>query len=160
MTVLLDEMWRTAACRAPGVDPDVFFGLGTELARSLCRRCPIAGACLEFVTEHPQEFGVWAGLTPDERRNGDPPGARYCRTCSARFNVSVHDPFRKKCSTCVRSEEAKRQRVPVRGSFYCVNGHRQTTANTHVAADGSRKCRRCNSENTAGRRAAAKAGVA
>ena len=66
--------WREAALCAQ-TDPDVFFpppgGRGGEPARRICRRCPVKAECLEAALAKPQhedEYGVWGGTTPKERR--------------------------------------------------------------------------------------------
>lgn len=72
-----------AACR--GVDDEIFFPPGVdgshkgrpptarmdkdwEDARAVCRRCPVRLECLEFALATGQEYGMWGGLTPPERR--------------------------------------------------------------------------------------------
>lgn len=67
--------WRhLAACR--GEDPDLFFPIGTggpallqaEDAKDICnRRCPVRDACLLWALNH-AEFGVYGGMSEDERR--------------------------------------------------------------------------------------------
>ena len=66
--------WRDqAACR--DVDPDLFFPLGTsgaslpqiELAKQICRTCPVCGSCLRWALDHADD-GVWGGTTEEERR--------------------------------------------------------------------------------------------
>lgn len=67
--------WRhNAACRAE--DPDLFFPIGNtglallqiEEAKAVCRRCPVMEQCLQWALESGQDFGVWGGLSEDERR--------------------------------------------------------------------------------------------
>lgn len=61
-------------CRS--VDPETFFPVGTtgpaliqiELAKTFCSRCPITAECLDYALEHAIEFGVWGGMSEDERR--------------------------------------------------------------------------------------------
>lgn len=69
------KSWRhRAACR--GEDPELFWPLGNtaaavlqaEEAKAVCRRCPVAGACLREALDGNQQFGVWGGLGEDERR--------------------------------------------------------------------------------------------
>ncbi|MDL5199417.1 WhiB family transcriptional regulator [Streptomyces sp. ALI-76-A] len=69
------ENWREhAACRHE--DPDLFFPIGTtgpalvqqEQAKSVCRRCPVQGQCLEWALDTGQTIGVWGGTSEDERR--------------------------------------------------------------------------------------------
>jgi WhiB family redox-sensing transcriptional regulator len=69
-----DWQWQArAACQ--GADSSTFFlGEGNpakqlEAARAICADCPVFLECLEFATfTMPQEYGVWAGSTPEDRR--------------------------------------------------------------------------------------------
>lgn len=67
--------WRYhAACRDE--DPELFFPIGSsgpaltqiEEARQVCRRCPVATACLEWALDSDQDSGVWGGTSEEERR--------------------------------------------------------------------------------------------
>jgi WhiB family redox-sensing transcriptional regulator len=67
--------WRHgAACKDE--DPELFFPIGTtgpavfqtEEAKAVCRRCDVREQCLQWALETGQEFGVWGGLSEDERR--------------------------------------------------------------------------------------------
>jgi WhiB family redox-sensing transcriptional regulator len=67
--------WRTqAACRH--TDANLFFPAGStgaaveqiDMAKAVCRTCPVQGACLRFAYETNQEAGVWGGEDEDERR--------------------------------------------------------------------------------------------
>jgi WhiB family transcriptional regulator, redox-sensing transcriptional regulator len=67
--------WRNlAACL--GMDPELWFPLGTtgaaleqiQRAKAVCRRCPVAAQCLAWALDTRQTYGVWGGLTEDERR--------------------------------------------------------------------------------------------
>jgi WhiB family redox-sensing transcriptional regulator len=57
--------------------PDTFFPEGgeikrredTQIAKSLCQTCPIIEECTMYALEAREEFGIWGGLDPDERRN-------------------------------------------------------------------------------------------
>ena len=60
--------WRAkAACRDK--DPELFFPVGNtgaayqqiEEAKAVCRTCKVIDACLK-------DYGVWGGLSEDERR--------------------------------------------------------------------------------------------
>jgi WhiB family redox-sensing transcriptional regulator len=63
-----------AACRS--VDPDLFFPVGTgpdakaqiRQAKAICRACPLIGPCGRAVLDRAEHFGVWAAMTPEERR--------------------------------------------------------------------------------------------
>lgn len=165
------ETWRTeAACRDTAVDPDIFFNdsesfLGRSmsgLAKSVCARCPVVDICRAWVADHPQEFGVWAGMTTKERRMHLTPGARFCKDCGSRFNRPVTDPFRRQCPTCIRAESAKRQAqakaaaAQKPGSYWCKAGHELTAANVRLNVRG-KHCKQCNTEAQAKRRAEMKA---
>jgi WhiB family redox-sensing transcriptional regulator len=68
-----DLSWQAdAACR--GYDTEIFFRSGAPSWRalSLCRSCPVIADCYRYVEaiEKPgYRFGLWAGLTPHERRH-------------------------------------------------------------------------------------------
>lgn len=62
-----------AACKDV-TDPEVFFPHSTEerrleQARNYCRRCPIVRDCLAWALTNAEEHGVWAGTTPEQRKN-------------------------------------------------------------------------------------------
>jgi WhiB family redox-sensing transcriptional regulator len=58
--------------------PDAFFhdenndsaGLrwNYKIAKSLCADCPIRLECLEYAVAVDEQYGVWGGLSPSERR--------------------------------------------------------------------------------------------
>jgi WhiB family redox-sensing transcriptional regulator len=57
--------------------PDSFYPEGgeikrreeTQIAKSLCQTCPIIDDCRKYALEEKEEFGIWGGLDPEERRN-------------------------------------------------------------------------------------------
>jgi len=63
---------RRAACRK--VPTTLFFPAGNytrvaeEQAKTVCSSCPVRIPCLTFAIEHGEPFGVWGGLTAEERR--------------------------------------------------------------------------------------------
>ena len=63
--------WRDrGACR--DTDPEDFFPVGVnpaavESARATCRRCDVVADCLEWALEHDVQYGVWGGLSEQER---------------------------------------------------------------------------------------------
>jgi WhiB family redox-sensing transcriptional regulator len=94
----VDVNWRhQAACRSE--DPELFFPAGntqpaldqlTE-AKSVCRRCPAAGACLAWALHTDQRHGVWGGLSEEERHVV----RQHSRRISGRAHlalISVSDP--------------------------------------------------------------------
>lgn len=38
-----------------------------KVARSLCERCPVRLPCLDYALETGEKWGMWGGLTPEER---------------------------------------------------------------------------------------------
>jgi WhiB family redox-sensing transcriptional regulator len=67
--------WRDrAACRR--ADPELFFpitAVGPALdqiahAKRLCLGCPVRRPCLDWALRHDIQFGIWGGLTEDDRR--------------------------------------------------------------------------------------------
>jgi WhiB family redox-sensing transcriptional regulator len=71
----LSNDWRHAAACAEE-DPELFFPVGTsgqaavqlEEAKAVCRRCDVVAQCGGWALSTGQEFGVWGGLSEDERR--------------------------------------------------------------------------------------------
>ena len=70
--------WQDKAlCKTNGVDVTVFFNddmlRGPEkqaresTAKKICTACPIKTECLEHALAVPENFGVWGGLTQEER---------------------------------------------------------------------------------------------
>lgn len=74
--VMNSEWPELAACRDPGVDPEIFFPLGEigpgagqiAAARAVCARCPVVSQCLDWALRAGEPAGIWGGTTPDERR--------------------------------------------------------------------------------------------
>lgn len=61
---------KQAACR--GMSTSVFFvehGQGKDVkhAIAICRRCPVREDCLEYALANGERFGVWGGLTVNQR---------------------------------------------------------------------------------------------
>ncbi|MFJ8622302.1 WhiB family transcriptional regulator [Kitasatospora sp. NPDC093550] len=64
------------ACRT--VDSSVFFHPANErgaaaqqrerLAKEVCARCPVLARCRQYALDVGEPYGVWGGLTEDERR--------------------------------------------------------------------------------------------
>ncbi len=66
--------WRDkAACLT--ADPELFFPVGNtgpavdqiEKAKAVCARCNVTEVCLQYALETNQDYGVWGGLSEDER---------------------------------------------------------------------------------------------
>lgn len=92
--------WRDeAACLTE--DPELFWPIGVtgpaipqiEKAIGVCLRCPVRAACLQWAMDHRQEFGIWGGMTEDERRAKRVRDARIRRGEVADGPPAVHvDP--------------------------------------------------------------------
>ncbi|HLT16585.1 MAG TPA: WhiB family transcriptional regulator [Acidimicrobiales bacterium] len=57
--------------RCANVPPEVFFpsdGVGVEVARKICRDCPVKEPCLEYALAERIDHGVWGGTSERERR--------------------------------------------------------------------------------------------
>ncbi|MFP3913394.1 MAG: WhiB family transcriptional regulator [Actinomycetota bacterium] len=56
-----------AACRKE--DLGLFFAVDgrQEEAKEICRRCAVRWQCLAYALETNQRYGVWGGMTPEER---------------------------------------------------------------------------------------------
>jgi WhiB family redox-sensing transcriptional regulator len=65
------DNWEGAACSEPGVDPDIFYEAHYKSvyeAKKVCDRCPLVMKCLDYALDEEEEWGVWGGLSADERR--------------------------------------------------------------------------------------------
>lgn len=70
--------WRNeAACR--GMDPELFFSPDLfetkqekdereAVAKAACARCNVRSQCLEYAIKAQERYGIWGGLTEQERR--------------------------------------------------------------------------------------------
>ena len=79
MTRILDVLdlrplaWQDSAVCAQ-VDPTLFDGGEIDSptpygkARAICRQCPVQGECLAYALEHNEQYGVWGGLSPAQRK--------------------------------------------------------------------------------------------
>lgn len=70
MFTLTSKPWtEQAAC--VGEDPEIFFsdqGAPSHEAKRICARCPARATCHQAALDEDEEFGIWAGLGPTERR--------------------------------------------------------------------------------------------
>lgn len=67
-----DPRWRLrAACL--DMDPAVFFDGGglARRAKKICAQCPVQQQCLVAGLSNDERFGIWGGLTHDERKKLD-----------------------------------------------------------------------------------------
>jgi WhiB family transcriptional regulator, redox-sensing transcriptional regulator len=72
------EKWKLHAVCRKGVDPELFFGRPDSKvpmnrqtvtkARTYCFSCPVQNDCLVYAMRGDEDFGIWGGFTPEERR--------------------------------------------------------------------------------------------
>ncbi|TDC75691.1 WhiB family transcriptional regulator [Streptomyces hainanensis] len=69
-----DQSWQSrGACRgAAADDPDLFFPDADHFervaeAKRYCARCPVQQVCLDAALENNDRYGIWGGLTEEER---------------------------------------------------------------------------------------------
>lgn len=66
-----NQEWQDlAACRA--IPVEMFFPPAeqeAEVAKSICAKCCVRQPCLEFALSEAERFGIWGGLTSQERRS-------------------------------------------------------------------------------------------
>ena len=66
-----NEAWQAeAACRK--IPVELFFPAvehEADDAKAVCDACDVREPCLEFAITAGERFGVWGGLTPQERRS-------------------------------------------------------------------------------------------
>lgn len=65
-----EEAWRHRA-RCLDADPGIFFpekGGSSKEAKRICDQCPSKEACLAYALENEEQFGIWGGLSENERR--------------------------------------------------------------------------------------------
>lgn len=51
--------------------PEVFFpsdGVGVEVAKRICAKCPVVDGCLEYALSNRIDHGVWGGCSERQRR--------------------------------------------------------------------------------------------
>ena len=94
-----DRSWESAAACRDAADTMFGFDSGTstrglDAAVERCQRCPVIEQCRERFESLPsaaQEFGIWFGTTPAERRDrrrsllGKGYSERACAGCGQRF---------------------------------------------------------------------------
>lgn len=73
-------------------DPEAFFpekGGTSNHARAICAKCPLTLQCLLTALENREEFGVWGGAGPRERKQ------LRTKTQAVHFVTKLRDSFRR-----------------------------------------------------------------
>lgn len=107
--------WQDRAACA-GQPSEVFFpqsgnsaGDHVAEAKAICATCPVRAACLDYAlaleattgTTWTGRYGVWGGLTAQERRDLVSGGrARACVDCAAPFEQGRRGAPRQRCPDC------------------------------------------------------------
>ena len=63
------EWIRRALCIQ--VDPELFFpdqAASSRAAKEVCRQCPVIAECLALALANNERFGVWGGMSEEDRR--------------------------------------------------------------------------------------------
>lgn len=101
-----DNWWAEAACRS--MDPNMFIPEGRgegllayAITRPICDTCPVKQPCLQFALVNGEEYGMWGGATPQERRELGYEPRGVCRICGCRFRR--HNAQQRYCSDDCRS---------------------------------------------------------
>lgn len=105
--------WRSQAACGDHT-PDLFFpseDAPVELvrvqeatAKAICRFCPVAGACLSTALTQRMFYGVWGGLSAEDRkavlasRSGIQPMSSTCRTVDPAKRTRVHRRAAARCT--------------------------------------------------------------
>lgn len=94
ITAISGQQWMAdALCRQ--TDPEIFYpeqGGSPREAKLVCLACPVQTACLEHALRNREHYGIWGGLTANERN-------RRGRTAAAR-------PLQLRCRNGHRLESA------------------------------------------------------
>jgi len=66
----LDQGWRDHALCAQ-TDPELWFpdtGGRSPQAKAICGLCAVSQQCLETALDNREPYGIWGGLSADERK--------------------------------------------------------------------------------------------
>lgn len=71
MIYFTEEEFDSAACKSVGYEAfyeeDMTKRAHFKMLKTICSSCPITNRCLEVAIANDEKFGVWGGLTPEER---------------------------------------------------------------------------------------------
>jgi WhiB family redox-sensing transcriptional regulator len=83
-------------------------------AVATCRACPVIIECKQYAMANSEEFGVWGGMTPEQRTRNTPPARKRaltvsCGTPSGYVKGCRCDDCRVAHATAVRNYRDKKQ---------------------------------------------------
>jgi WhiB family transcriptional regulator, redox-sensing transcriptional regulator len=119
MTILNDEPWaKSAVCSQ--TDPEMWFpekGNGNTAikAKEICQGCPVREQCLEYALANNEQFGVWGGMSFNERQKHKHRQPRQPRThCDKGHELArVGRCGDGRCAQCSREWNRARRREGV-----------------------------------------------
>lgn len=88
--------WWMHTTGAPLKSPDSYY----DEARDVCAGCPVKAECGNYAVTTDQQFGMWGGLTPKQRRH-----IRYRKDFADAGARRVH--VRRTCMGCAKSRRLK-----------------------------------------------------
>lgn len=67
-----DPSWQEqGTCQTQDVDPEIFYpdaAADAPRAIAVCGSCPVQTVCLIWAMAHKEQYGIWGGMTPADRR--------------------------------------------------------------------------------------------
>lgn len=100
---------KRAACS--GVDVNIFYptiGQPTDEAKKYCQRCPVMVECRTRALQTREAYGVWGGLSPQERESGR--WERSCRACGDPLPVTPNGGRAWYCRECAAQKRREVQK--------------------------------------------------
>lgn len=89
-----------------------------KTAKTICQLCDVQTQCLETALANDERFGIWGGLTPEQRikirrRRGIPPRRHNLEPCgttaAARRHQRRNEPLCPPCSHASRQDRHRRR---------------------------------------------------
>tara|TARA_B100000902_G_scaffold391752_1_gene442945 strand:- start:2601 stop:2951 length:351 start_codon:yes stop_codon:yes gene_type:complete len=68
--MVINNWFDKAKCKEQNIPTDKFFPDrgGTLEVKYICQNCPVAKPCLEYSFRNSSKFGIWGGLSENQRR--------------------------------------------------------------------------------------------
>lgn len=111
-----ERWWRRGACL--GMDVGLFYPVGpaqdVSIALAVCQRCPVRMMCLAVALCTGEPYGVWGGLTEDERRKVPHEVRGNMTAALASASLLVHDPSKAQSAPACRGATPDRVGYPGR----------------------------------------------
>jgi WhiB family redox-sensing transcriptional regulator len=65
------QIWKLQGSCSKSQFHDLWYSSGKEeikLAKQMCYQCPVIKECLIYAFENNEDYGIWGGMTEQERR--------------------------------------------------------------------------------------------